>query len=231
MQEPETVDKYPNATKEEVLKIQQVVGRILYYAQAADLTAITLLSTIASEQAEAMNTTLMKTKQLLYYLATHPNSTMMFYASKMIMNIHSDASYLSSKGARSRVSGIVFMDSLPNDDKPILLDGAFYSLYAIQKFVASSAKEPELGALFLNMKAVKTCQLTLNKLGHPQPPTQIHCDNINTAGISNKTVNKYRSRSTEMKYFSACDQVKNWRFCCLLAPRSREIRILHQQAS
>ena len=100
MQEPETVDKYPNATKEEVLKIQQVVGRILYYAQAADLTAITLLSTIASEQAEAMNTTLMKTKQLLYYLATHPNSTMRFYDSDMIIKIHLDASYLSAKGAR-----------------------------------------------------------------------------------------------------------------------------------
>jgi hypothetical protein len=32
-----------------------------------------------------------KCKQLLYYLATHPNATVQFYASNMILNIHSDA--------------------------------------------------------------------------------------------------------------------------------------------
>ena len=37
-QEPEPVDESSKATKEEVLRIQEVVGRILYYARAADLT-------------------------------------------------------------------------------------------------------------------------------------------------------------------------------------------------
>ena len=105
VKEPESVDESLEATKEEVLIIQQVVGIILYYAQAADLTALMSLSIIMSEQAEATKTTLTNTKQLVDYLVTHPNATMRFCASNMIMNIHSDASYLSAKGARSLASG------------------------------------------------------------------------------------------------------------------------------
>ena len=48
-QEPDPVYEYPKANKEEVLRIQQVVSSILYYAQAEDLTALVSLSTIASK--------------------------------------------------------------------------------------------------------------------------------------------------------------------------------------
>ena len=42
------------------------------------------------------------TNHLLDYLATYPDATMRFYASDMILNIHSDASYLSVKNSQSR---------------------------------------------------------------------------------------------------------------------------------
>ncbi len=42
-----------------------------------------------------------KVKQLLDYLATYPDATIRFKASDMILNIHSDASYLSKSDARS----------------------------------------------------------------------------------------------------------------------------------
>ena len=70
----------------------------------------------------------------------------------MILNIHSDASYLSAKDARSRAAGIFFMGWQPRDNEPIRLNGAFHVLSTILKFVAASAAEAELGALFLNMK-------------------------------------------------------------------------------
>ena len=88
-------DDTPEATEEEVKYIQQVVGTILYYARAVDLTLLMALSTIASEQATATKTTIKNAKQLLDYLAWHPNATIRFHASDMILNIHSDASYLS----------------------------------------------------------------------------------------------------------------------------------------
>ena len=45
-------------------------------------------------------------------------------------------------------------------------------------------------------------------MGHPQPPTPMHCDNKTATGIANDTVKKYRSRSMEMRYFWITDQVK-----------------------
>ena len=47
------------------------------------------------------------------------------------------------------------MGSLPKDGGPIFLNGAFYSLCVILKFVALSASEAELGALFMKMKSGK----------------------------------------------------------------------------
>ena len=64
MQEPEPVDESSKVNKEEVLRIQQVVVSILYYARAADLNTLVLLSAIASEQAEATKKTIMNTKTI-----------------------------------------------------------------------------------------------------------------------------------------------------------------------
>ncbi len=93
-----------------------------------------------------------KTKQLLDYLATYPNATIRFRASNMITNIHSDASYLSESDARSRVCGHFFMGWSPMDGDPIRLNGAFFTLCTILRFVVASAAEAKLGALFRNCK-------------------------------------------------------------------------------
>ena len=54
------------------------------------------------------------------------------------------------------------------------MNGAFFCLCAILKFVITSAAEAELGALFLNFKEGKVLRLTFTKLGHPQPPTPVY---------------------------------------------------------
>ena len=126
----------------------------------------------------------------------------------MILNIHSDASYLTEQGAKSRASGHFFMGSKPVDGQPIFLNGAIHTLCTILKFVAASAAESELGAVFLCAKKGKTLRLTLQELGHFQPPTPINCDNMTAVGIANNTIKKHRSRSMEMRYFWIADQVK-----------------------
>ncbi len=60
-----------------------------------------VLSSIAIKQSIGMTNTMAKVKQLLDYLATYPNATIRFCASDMIMNVHSNASYLSKANARS----------------------------------------------------------------------------------------------------------------------------------
>ena len=116
----------------------------------------------------------------------------------MILNIHSDASYLSETGARSRVAGHYFLGSVPETNKPIKLNGAIFTFCGILKFVFASVAEAGLGALFLNCKEGTIVRLILEELGHKQPPMQIHCNNKTTAGIANDTVKKHCSRSMEM---------------------------------
>jgi hypothetical protein len=44
----------------------------------------------------------------LDYLTTHPDATIRYHASDMILHIHSDASYLSVSNARSPLGGLFF---------------------------------------------------------------------------------------------------------------------------
>jgi hypothetical protein len=125
----------------------------------------------------------------LDYMWTHPDSKIRYHASNMILNIHSNASYLSAPCPRSRAGGYFFLGSLPLNGNPIKLNGTIHITCTILKLVAPSAVEAELGTLFLNAQEAKVLRLTLNKLGHPQPPTTpIHIDNTTTAGIVNNTI-------------------------------------------
>ena len=118
---------------------------------------------------------------------------MRFHASDMILNIHSDASYLSVKGAKSQACEHFSMGSIPKNGKAIRLNGAIFVHSTILKFVVASAAEAKLGALFLNAKEGQIIRLTLQELGHPQPATPIQCDNATAAGIAHGTVKMQRS--------------------------------------
>jgi hypothetical protein len=50
------------------------------------------LNDIATEQTKATEKTQAATHQMLDYLATHPDATIRYHASEMILHIHSDAS-------------------------------------------------------------------------------------------------------------------------------------------
>ena len=211
-QDPLEADETPKIDEARKVRIQRVIGGLLYYARAVDLTILTALSAIASQQAEPTEKTEDHVQKLLNYVATHPAAVIRFHPSNMILNIHSDASYLTEAKARSRVAGHYFLGSKPTKNKPIPLNGAIYAFCGILKFVVASAAEAELGALFLNAKEGKIIRLILAELGHPQPPTPIHCDNKTAAGIANNTVKKQRSRSMEMRFFYIADQVSRGLF-------------------
>ena len=100
-------------------RVQQILGSILYYARAVDITVLVALSSIAAEQAKATNKTMTNIKQLLDYCSTYPDAKIRFRASDMILNIHSDASYLCGPRERSRVAGYFFLGWLPQEHMPI----------------------------------------------------------------------------------------------------------------
>ena len=124
---------------------------------------------------------------------THPDAKIRYRASDMILNLHSDASYLSVKNARSRAGGCYFLGSVPKEGEPIFLNGAILVLCQVLKLVASSAAEAELGALFLNAKEAKIIRLILEELGHPQPKTPVSISNTTAVGIVNSTIKRQKS--------------------------------------
>ena len=130
-QRPIPPDISPPLSKEDIWHIQRVIGSILYYVRAVDLTVFMVLSTITSEQAHGTENTMRKTKQILDYLATHSDATVWFHASDMALNIHSDALYLSEANAHSRACGHFVMGWRTDPTKPIKLNGAIFTLCAI----------------------------------------------------------------------------------------------------
>jgi hypothetical protein len=74
-QAPLPVNISPKLSPGEINKIQHVIGSILYCAQAVDITVLMALSSIAIKQSKGKTNTMEKAKQLLDYLATHPDTT------------------------------------------------------------------------------------------------------------------------------------------------------------
>jgi hypothetical protein len=77
-QSPLPLDTLQTLDKKEIKGVHRIVGSILYYARAVDMSVLMALSTIASEQTKGTERTMEKVLQLLDYLATHPNAKVLF---------------------------------------------------------------------------------------------------------------------------------------------------------
>jgi hypothetical protein len=110
-------DETPPLTAQQCLTIQKVTGSVLYYARAVDPTVLMSLNDIATEQTKVKEKTQAAINQMLDYLATHPDATIPYHASDMILHIHSNASYLSVSNARSRLRGLFFLGNKPPSKK------------------------------------------------------------------------------------------------------------------
>ena len=164
------------------------------------MTLLAALNTIAIAQTKATKQMMEQCIQLLDYMAleSNQNAKLRFHASDMVLNIHSDASYLSELGAKSRARGKFFMGWMPKNGESIKLNGAFYTSSSIMRFIVASETEAELGALFHNCQMEMIFCQTLKDLGHPQPKTPVHCDNATAVEIASNTVKLQHSQLMEM---------------------------------
>jgi hypothetical protein len=144
----ETKDETPPLTTKKCLNIQKVTGSVLYYARAMDPTVLMPINDIATEQTKVTEKTQAAKNQLLDYLATHPDATIRYHASDMILHIHINASYLSVSNGRSRLGDLFFCgDKSPHEDN---MNGSILNAASIIKNVVASAAESEVGACFQN---------------------------------------------------------------------------------
>jgi hypothetical protein len=183
------------------------------------------LNDIATEQTKATEKTQAATNQMLDYLATHPDATIRYHASDMILNIHNDASYLSVSNARSRLGGLFLLgNKSPEQETP---NGSILNVAAVIKNVVASAAESEVGACFHNAQSGAPLRVTLAELGHPQPPTHLRTDNSTAYCIVNETIKQKRSKSMDMRYHWLTDRVHQKQFNVYWRPEHEHLADYH----
>ena len=184
--------------KAEIKRVQDIVGTLLYYARAVDPTLLTALSAIAARQANGTRAVYDACHQLLDYVATHPNAGIRYHACDMILAVHTDASYLSEMGGKSRAAGHFYLSNVNDED---FNNGAILTLSSIIKHVMSSASEAEMAALYYGCKVAAPLRTTLEELGHYQPrPTPVTTDNITALGLTMGTMTPKASKSMDQRF-------------------------------
>jgi hypothetical protein len=133
----------------EIKLIQDIVGTLLYYAQAVDPTLLATLSVIAARQSNGTRAVADACHQLLNYIATHPNAGIWHKACNMVSSLHSDTSYLSESGGKSCAAGHFYLSNCNDKD---FNNGAILTLSAIIKHVMSSASKAEFATLYNGCK-------------------------------------------------------------------------------
>jgi len=113
---------------------------------------------------------------------------------------------LSCPKGRSRAAGYFYLSNSPKDPGkaptpealPTQNNGPISVYSNILREVLSSAAEAELVALCHNGKEACPMRISLEEMGHPQPPTPIATDNTTVAGIANDDVKQKRSKAIDM---------------------------------
>jgi hypothetical protein len=97
----------PLLPPKDVTRVQQLGGTLLFYGRAVDPILVMSVNVLASEQTKATVATSDKIIKLLNCCAIHHEAKLRYHTSAMILNIHSDVSYLSEREAKSRSGGFL----------------------------------------------------------------------------------------------------------------------------
>jgi len=216
-QYPKSHDPSNPLDEKGIKRLQEVAGVLLYYACIIGCSMLPALRCLATAQSKTTETTAKACTKLLNYAATHPDATVRYNKSGMILRIHSDASYLSETEARSRAGRFFYLGDNTNesspDAPPLTLNGAIHINSSIMSNVMASATKAEVGALFHNAQDRCTFRQCLAFLDHPQPATPIQTDNTCVKGIINDSVKQKQSKAIDID-------------AILLGSRSRQTRAI-----
>ena len=167
------------------------------------MTILPSLNTLATTQSKPTVTTKQKIDQLLDYLETHPDAKLRYHARYMILHCDSDVVYLVETKARSRVGGFYYLSSKQHPK----LNGAIYCECCLISVTMASVAESEVGVLFYNTRNVLPMRVTLQALGHLQPPTPINTDNTTVLGVVTKTIKIRRTKAMDTRFHWIHDSI------------------------
>jgi hypothetical protein len=208
-QSPNTTDASPPASPAQRLELQIAIGYLLYYGRCVDGRILPATCALASLQAHATSLTMLALDRLLGYLSVHRTGVKVIRPSSMILQIMSDASYLSRPNAGS-VAGDFHHLGIPDD--PTFINAPISIASTRIPVVCSSVQEAEWAGTFAAARTAITERQTLSDLGYPQPPTLLHCDNEVAVGIANKAVKAKLSKACDMRLHWLIDRVSQGQF-------------------
>jgi hypothetical protein len=200
------IDNSEPLNDDEVKRVQEIVGSILFYARAVDCTMLPAVQYIAARQSQPTRRIMDSCNRLLRYAAANPAQQLVFRACDMILYVHSDASHQSLPESRSVAGGIHYLGN--KDGNNIVMNGPLLAVTKVITSVTGSAGESEYAACYINAQQAVWLRVILAALGYPQPITQIISDNQCAVGLANQTLKPKRSKAIDMRYHWIRDRIK-----------------------
>ena len=148
------------------------------------------------------------------YLHDHPDATLRYHASDMILQFEADSAYLVLPKARSRAAAWYILDHDPTTTSKPMTNAPLHVLCNTLKNVVSSAAEAETGGIFLAAQKACPMRVALAELGHPQPPngTPVFNDNSTATGILNSSMRQKLSKAFDMRFYWVRDRIAQKQF-------------------
>jgi hypothetical protein len=198
----EEVDDSDPAIDKQTKFLQILIGKLLYYTIAVDLTIAVAVNRISSRIAHATTKTVAAAMRLAQHVLHHPNANITYYPSNMQLMCHSDASHDAEPGSRSRIAGVYIFGASDflGPEVSLRLNGPVGFMCKQAPTVCAGAYESEYAALWGNISFLEIARQTCADMGHPQDPTLIVYDNTVAGAIATNTCKQKRSKMVAKQY-------------------------------
>ena len=212
-QQPTTTPSAPPLDATATRRIQAIAGTFNFYSEV-DPCIKPALNEIGTMQAKPTEVTNAKVQMLMDYLHCHPDATLRYHASDMILQFESDAAYLVLPKARSRAAAWFILGQDPTTTSTPMQNAPLHVLCNTIKNVVSSAAEAETGGIFLAAQKACPMRVALAELGHPQPRhgTPVFNDNSTATGILNSSLRQKLSKAFDMRFYWVRDRIEQKHF-------------------
>ena len=131
-----------------------------------------------------------------------------YIISGIIIQIYSDASWISEPETSRRAGGYYFLRPKYSNNPPE--NGPVHVECIIMRNFMESDDEAELGGLFENDQKATSIWTAIEEMVHPQQPTSVATDNIAKNSIVNGTAKK--SRAIDMRFYWVRDRIRKTHF-------------------
>ena len=135
----------------------------------------------------------------------------------MILHIHSDASFLSEPGAKSRAGGYHYLitalvDPKKSPHKQQPPNGPIHVECTTMRNVLANVMKAELGALFVNCQRGVATRMAFMDVSHAQPPNPAVTESATGYVFFNDNIRQRCSRFIDIRFYWVRYRVRQGQF-------------------